>query len=178
VVVVGFQSAPDQERGLMQHVDAAGLAKCLKAVCDPNRIQILGILVEGEYCVSDLVRRLGIDQPKVSHHLAILRDAGVIRSRREGRHINYSIYPNVHRRLPTAGGLSDVFELGEISVTFRFTADPGAGTRPPAVAAPAPQARPEIAAPAQRSAVQGLAVPGSSGLGSDHREASGAGAAG
>jgi DNA-binding transcriptional ArsR family regulator len=150
----------------MQHVDAARLARCLKAVCDPNRIQILSILVEGEYCVSDLVERLRIDQPKVSHHLAILRDAGIIRSRREGRHINYSIWPNVHRRQPSADGPVDVFELGDLSVSFRFATGPAAETGAPGAAA-----RPPIAAPGQR--------PGQREAGTGHFETSaGAGAGG
>jgi DNA-binding transcriptional ArsR family regulator len=145
----------------MQHVDAVRLARCLKAVCDPNRIQILSILVEGEFCVSDLVNRLGIDQPKVSHHLAILRDAGIIRSRRDGRHINYSIWPNVHRRQASADGPQDVFELGDLSVTFRFGA--GVAASAPVVSATEPGVRPE---PGQRAAD------------ADNLEASGAGAAG
>ncbi len=104
----------------MQQLDSIRMARGLKALCDPNRLAILAILVTGEYCVSDLVDRLGLDQPKVSHHLAILRSAGVIRSRRDGRHINYSLKPDVHRRAETPTGLLDTFDLGEVSISFRF----------------------------------------------------------
>jgi len=95
----------------------------LKALCDANRIRILEILVGGEFCVSDLVQRLGVDQPKVSHHLGILRAAAIIRSRRDGRHINYSVRPGVHRRQETPQGIMDVFDLGDLSVSFRFRRD-------------------------------------------------------
>lgn len=104
----------------MDLMRATVMSQNLKALCDVNRIRILEILVQGEHCVSDLVKRLEIDQPKVSHHLAILRSAGVIRSRRDGRHINYSIRPNVHQRNVSPNGPVDVFDLEELSVTFRF----------------------------------------------------------
>ncbi len=104
----------------MELLQASRMSRGLKALSDVNRIRILEILVKGEHCVTDLVEQLGIDQPKVSHHLAILRSASIIRSRRDGRHINYSIRPAIHRRSTTPGGSEDVFDLGDIAVTFRF----------------------------------------------------------
>ncbi len=106
----------------MDTAAAAKMSKGLKAVSDVNRIRILAILVTGEYCVSDLVDKLEIDQPKVSHHLAILKQAGIIRNRRQGRHINYSIEESVHRREEHADGPTDIFDLKTLSVSFRFRA--------------------------------------------------------
>jgi len=106
----------------MEMLHATKMSRSLKALCDVNRIRILEILVKGEFCVSELVEQLQIDQPKVSHHLAILRSAGIIRSRRDGRHINYSIRPTVYRRVESPDGATDVFDLGELTVTFRFGA--------------------------------------------------------
>jgi ArsR family transcriptional regulator len=127
----------------METGQASKMSRSLKAVSDVNRIRILGILVNGEFCVSDLVERLGIDQPKVSHHLAILRGASIILSRRQGRHINYSIRESIHRREQTPQGLQDVFDLGELSVSFRFVRDHDAGQvldgRPAHVPPPARQ---------------------------------------
>jgi DNA-binding transcriptional ArsR family regulator len=100
--------------------EVSKISRSLKALCDSNRIRILEILAGGEHCVSALVERLVIDQPKVSHHLAILRSAGIVRSRRDGRHINYSLRPTIHHRIEAAEGPTDVFDLGEISVSFRF----------------------------------------------------------
>ena len=111
----------------MQSQQVTRMSKALKALSDSNRIRILEILVTGEYCVSDLVERLQIDQPKVSHHLAILRSANVIKSRRDGRHINYSLRSAVHRREETAEGPAHVFDLLDLCVTFRF---PAAGAAP------------------------------------------------
>jgi len=107
----------------MPSAEATRMSAGLKALCDANRIRILEILVGGEFCVSDLVQRLGVDQPKVSHHIGILRAAAIIRSRRDGRHINYSVRPGVHRRQETPQGIMDVFDLGELSVSFRFGLD-------------------------------------------------------
>ena len=98
-------------------------SRALKALSDVTRIQILEFLTEGEHCVTDLVERLAVDQPKVSHHLGILRGAGVIRSRRDGRHIRYSLRPTAHRRVagPT-GEETDIFQiLPDLSVCIRFS---------------------------------------------------------
>ena len=119
----------------MQNPQAATMARCLKTLSDPNRIRILRILARGEFCVSDLVAQLQVDQPKVSHHLAILRSAGIIRCRRDGRHINYSLFPSVHRRRGDAAAAVDEFNLGDISVSFSFVADDG-GDAAPAPAEP------------------------------------------
>jgi ArsR family transcriptional regulator len=109
-------------------IEVSKISRSLKALCDANRIRILEILATGEHCVSDLVDRLGIDQPKVSHHLAILRSASIVRSRRDGRHINYSLRREVHKRVEAPEGPMDVFDLGEISVSFRFGRPASAGT--------------------------------------------------
>lgn len=110
----------------MEMLLATKMSRSLKALCDVNRIRILEILARGEFCVSELVEELVIDQPKVSHHLAILRGAGIISSRRDGRHINYSIRPAVHRRERDEIGPFDVFDLGELTVSFRFARTGGA----------------------------------------------------
>ena len=109
---------------------AEQMSRSLKAVCDVNRIRILGILVHGEHCVSDLVDRLEVDQPKVSHHLAILREAGIIHSRRQGRHINYSLRPEVPQRLDSTRGAMDVLDLEGLLVSFRFPAANGTPLAP------------------------------------------------
>ena len=115
-----LMSGTGQAESRVQEVSQ--ISRSLKALCDVNRIRILEILVKGEFCVSELVEQLQIDQPKVSHHLAILRSAGIIRSRRDGRHINYSIRPTVYSRMENPEGATDVFDLGELTVTFRFGA--------------------------------------------------------
>ncbi len=61
------------------------------ALSDPLRIQILELLREQELCVCDLCDRLGVNQSKLSFHLKTLKEAGLVRSRQEGRWIYYSL---------------------------------------------------------------------------------------
>ena len=67
------------------------LAEGLKTLSDPNRVRIVCFLREGEACVCDVERHLGISQQLTSHHLHVLLDAGLLRLRREGTRYNYSI---------------------------------------------------------------------------------------
>ncbi|MCZ7527313.1 MAG: metalloregulator ArsR/SmtB family transcription factor [Acidimicrobiia bacterium] len=66
---------------------AEELALVLKALADPARIQILGLLrasPDGETCVCHLVEPLGLAQPTVSHHLRVLHDAGLLDREQRG----------------------------------------------------------------------------------------------
>ena len=63
-----------------------------KAVADDTRQQIMSLLCCQWLCVTDVVDKLGnVRQPTVSHHLAVLRDAGLVHTRREGKQIFYSL---------------------------------------------------------------------------------------
>lgn len=68
--------------------------RAIKAVGDRTRLQILRVLLEGEHCVTDIARRLGLAQPRISHHLTILRNSGLVLDRRNGKQIIYSVNPD------------------------------------------------------------------------------------
>lgn len=68
--------------------------RAIKAVGDRTRLQILRLLLEGEHCVTDIARRLGLAQPRISHHLTILRNSGLVLDRRKGKQIIYSVNPD------------------------------------------------------------------------------------
>ena len=68
--------------------------RAIKAVGDGTRLQILRILLSREECVTDIARQLGLAQPRVSHHLTILRNSGLVRDRRYGKQIFYSVNPD------------------------------------------------------------------------------------
>ena len=59
------------------------------AVAEPRRREILAHLATSERPVGDLVARLGLEQPSVSKHLKVLRAVGLVRVRRDGRHMLY-----------------------------------------------------------------------------------------
>lgn len=63
-----------------------------KAIADETRQKIMQMLCCEWHCVSDVVTKLGdVSQPTVSHHLSILRDAGLVYARREGKQIFYAL---------------------------------------------------------------------------------------
>ncbi|MDA8213990.1 MAG: metalloregulator ArsR/SmtB family transcription factor [Nitrospiraceae bacterium] len=67
------------------------LLSIFKALSDETRLRILKLLEHGELCVCDIVAALDIIQPKVSFHLGVLKDAGLIKDRKQGKWIHYRI---------------------------------------------------------------------------------------
>lgn len=62
----------------------------LKLLADETRLRIVWNLLHGEHSVNDLAEHLGMQPAAISHHLAKLRLAGVVRTRRDGNHIYYA----------------------------------------------------------------------------------------
>ncbi len=62
-----------------------------KALADATRLRILGLLLTGEVCVCHIHESLGVSQPKASRHLAYLRRAGLVDTRRDGLWIHYRL---------------------------------------------------------------------------------------
>jgi len=85
------------------------VAKYFRALGDPTRVRILGLLqADGELSAGELVRRLGLPQPKVSNHLACLRWCGFVTTRREHRVVYYRLADQrVAAILDLAQGLLD-----------------------------------------------------------------------
>jgi len=69
----------------------ADLLRILKAMADPTRLRLLAILDIEELSVNELVRIMGMGQSRISRHLAVLKDAGLLAQRREGTWSYYSI---------------------------------------------------------------------------------------
>jgi len=62
-----------------------------KALADDTRQQILEMLMDGEKCVSDIVDAFTVSQPTISHHLNVLRQFGLLTSRKEGKQVFYAV---------------------------------------------------------------------------------------
>ena len=95
------------------HVDVM-----FRAFSDRTRLRILHLLLSGELCVCDLVRVLGVPQPKVSRHLSYLRKAGLVTGRKDGLWMYYTLTPTrnaFHRKLMECLGccFADVPELAK-----------------------------------------------------------------
>ena len=74
---------------LRRSADSA--CRLMKVLSNPDRLLLLCQLSQGERCVGDLEAELGIRQPTLSQQLGILRNQGVVNTRREGKNIYYSV---------------------------------------------------------------------------------------
>ncbi len=66
-------------------------AAVFKAFCDENRLAILQLLCTGEKCACRLLEKLAIGQSTLSHHMKVLCESGMVKARRDGRWMYYSI---------------------------------------------------------------------------------------
>jgi ArsR family transcriptional regulator len=71
------------------------VARWFHALSDETRVQILDMLASGEKCVCDLQGAVGAAQSRLSFHLKVLRDAGLVNDRKQGRWNFYSLRPEV-----------------------------------------------------------------------------------
>jgi ArsR family transcriptional regulator len=95
-------------------VDLSRLAQLCHALSDETRLGVLELLRFGERCVCDLQSDLDVAQSRLSFHLRVLRDAGLVIDRREGRWAYYALTPKA------------IEELHDLVVTLR----PRPGTLP------------------------------------------------
>lgn len=66
-------------------------AQLFHALSDEARLEIIGILLDGEHCVCDLMTHIDAAQSRLSYHLKVLKDAGLVTDRREGRWSYYTL---------------------------------------------------------------------------------------
>lgn len=79
---------------LMKAIDKAGPegeVEVFKAAADPCRLRILKLLKEGELCVCEIMTALSKPQSSTSHHLSILREAGLVKERKDGKWSYYRL---------------------------------------------------------------------------------------
>jgi len=70
---------------------AGEVADLLKTLSHPARLMIVCSLVEGEYSVGELEEKIGVRQPHLSQHLTVLRNSGIVETRRDGKQIFYRL---------------------------------------------------------------------------------------
>jgi DNA-binding transcriptional ArsR family regulator len=71
--------------------DSETKSKVFKALAEPIRLRILGLLSSREMCVCEVMVALDLTQPTASHHLRILENVGLVKDRKEGKWVFYSI---------------------------------------------------------------------------------------
>ncbi len=86
----------------IDEASAAGLAQVFKALGDPVRLRLVSLIGArqgGEICVCDLTAAFDLTQPTISHHLKVLREAGLIDSERRGTWVYYHLVPAALARM-------------------------------------------------------------------------------
>jgi len=85
----------------VEHEQAVRIAAVAKALGDPVRLQLVDVLRKhaGKVCVCELVPLFDLSQPTVSHHLKVLRDAGLVGSERVGLWAYYFVIPDALKEL-------------------------------------------------------------------------------
>lgn len=73
--------------------DYAELVKVFKALADEKRLQIMDMIRGGEKCANVILADMQISQPTLSHHMKILCASGLVRARKEGKWVYYSLDP-------------------------------------------------------------------------------------
>ena len=84
------------DEGEIDVTSADAMAPMLSALGDPVRLRIVSILLaapEGSCCGCDLEKPLGLTQPTISHHLRVLREAGLVTGEKRGRWVHYQVVP-------------------------------------------------------------------------------------
>ena len=88
------KNASKRLQTLTEKIDEARIAaevEVFRAMADPFRLAILQLLREGELCVCEIVAALDRRQSSTSHHLSVLREAGLVRERKDGKWSYYRI---------------------------------------------------------------------------------------
>jgi ArsR family transcriptional regulator, arsenate/arsenite/antimonite-responsive transcriptional repressor len=67
------------------------MVRIFKALSDVTRVRIIKLLEHGELCVCDIGAALGMIQPKVSFHLGVLKNAGLLKDRKQGKWVHYGL---------------------------------------------------------------------------------------
>lgn len=119
----GLLSAPLAEQ------DAADLARVFKALGDPVRLRLLSMIASGssgEVCVCDLTPAFELSQPTISHHLKLLREAGLIEAERRGTWVYYRLVPEETDRL--AEILTRPADVAKPLVAVELAPEAAAGT--------------------------------------------------
>jgi len=85
-------AAPQKRQAVLDERTAAHIAELFRALGDMSRVRIISVLAEGEQNVSAIAAGVGISESAVSHHLRGLRQMRLVRSRRAGRQVFYSLH--------------------------------------------------------------------------------------
>ena len=103
------------EEAILDHMpgeeEIAGVAEAMKQLGDPSRLRIFWLLCHCEECVLNIAALVGMTSPAVSHHLRLLKNSGLVVSRREGKEMYYraadsDLAQMLHHTIETLGQIT------------------------------------------------------------------------
>ncbi len=101
------RNAAPASLGERMQAQAEEAAELLKALSNPQRLRVMCLLIDGEKTVGEINAEVELSQSALSQHLAVLREGGLVQTRRESQNVYYSVPPGpVHRLLST---LHDIY---------------------------------------------------------------------
>lgn len=124
---------------MIAFADAKKVAGMLAAVAEPTRMLILYRLAQGPHNVGQLAELIGIPMVNMSHHLGVMRQAGLLEDEKDGRRVIYKLRPEI--LTAGAGGVLATLTLGRYRLAILQAADTARMKTPrkPAVRKPAPK---------------------------------------
>lgn len=103
------EEVKEMKSTLIEEGECSDLASLFKMYADPTRLKILSVLFERELCVCDIAYVLDMSHSAISHQLATLRANRIIKARKEGKNVYYSL-DDAHIQLIFNNGLSHIRE--------------------------------------------------------------------
>ncbi|MBE6732890.1 MAG: winged helix-turn-helix transcriptional regulator [Ruminococcaceae bacterium] len=91
------------------------LSEAFKALSDENRVTVLRTLMDGELCAAEILQKLNITQPTLSHHMKTLCESGLVKSRKQGKWTYYSVNDKAANKILKF--IKDVFSIELLEVT-------------------------------------------------------------
>jgi ArsR family transcriptional regulator len=85
-------------------IDVSRATQLFHALSDETRLAVVEMLHDGERCVCDLQDALGVAQSRLSFHLKVLKDAGLVTDRKEGRWVHYALSGDAFAELTSIAG--------------------------------------------------------------------------
>ncbi|MGL6095874.1 MAG: ArsR/SmtB family transcription factor [Fimbriiglobus sp.] len=128
---------------MIDYQDARKIADMLAAVGEPTRMLILHRLAEGPTFVGQLADTVGVPIVNMSHHLGVMRQAGLLDDAKDGRRVVYSLRPDVY----AAGGAKDAIGVLTFGAYKLYLLRSGGDVAKPAPVKPAPPPAPVKPAP-------------------------------
>ncbi len=86
-------------KGVLQGSNITDASRSLKAISHPLRLKILCVLGKGEMSVQEILKSVGTTQSNVSQHLSLLKDKGIVASRKDANRVYYSLYNETVKKI-------------------------------------------------------------------------------